>query len=135
MSHDCESEKQTAGKFFGKICVKAIRDTVFPICGLRSRKGRAKTWSKVGRLNFLVGVIPNTKVHNFGHEEGPPHSLPLWVILTPHKEQHKECAWSVYYIDFEKSVREYFLSKQQIHSMYSERWKRGCKIFDVVQSV
>ena len=37
------------GKKFGKICLKAIRDTFFPICGL---------WSGTRGLIFLVGVYP-----------------------------------------------------------------------------
>ena len=36
---------------------------------------------------------------------------------------------------FEKNEREYFLSKQQINNMEGLRWKRGNKIFDVVQSM
>ena len=33
----------TAGKIFGKINLKAIRDTFFPIYGLRSKEGRGET--------------------------------------------------------------------------------------------
>ena len=31
-----------------------------------------------------------------------------------------------------KRVREYFLTKQQIYSMKDQRWKIGCKIFDLM---
>ena len=56
-----------AGKIFGKICLKAIRDTFFPICGLWSGEWRGDSifWCGVyatggGSSNFLacMGACP-----------------------------------------------------------------------------
>ena len=63
---------------------------------------------KVRELNF--------KILGMGWKS-PLLSLPWLQTLIPYKEHSKKCAWPDYCNNFEKSEREYFLSKQQIYSM------------------
>ena len=46
---------RTASKIVSKICLTAIVDTFYPVCGLRSREGLGETGRKGGRLNILLG--------------------------------------------------------------------------------
>ena len=110
-----------AGKIFGKICLKAIRDTFL-----------SNMWSKIKggirALNFLVEVISSRR-ENFkllALQEDPSSQLPPLVW-------HPNGAWSAYCNDFQKSEWKYFLSKQQIYSM-NLKMKKGGKFIDDIQS-
>ena len=67
------------GKIFGKICLKAIRDTVFPICGLRSQEEKGARHKGKEELQFFVwggGIGHQTEGEIFKilsrREEGKP---------------------------------------------------------------
>ena len=62
------------GKVFGKMCLKAIRDTFFPICGSVIRRETGP--------NFWWGYIQQKgKVKTFGLARKALNSLPYWDIL------------------------------------------------------
>ena len=93
------TEKCATGKSFGKISLKAIRNTFFPICGL---------WRGEGQRNsiFLVGVISSRrgKFKHLGLQWEPPPSPSLsGKSRSPHKETPEEGSCSPYSNAFEKS--------------------------------
>ena len=100
------------GKVFGKICLKAIRDRDGKDRVRHGRKECGEAWRKGGGLNFLMGsdIQQRCEVQNFGQEWEEP-------CLDPPLKHPKECTWSEYCNNSEKSKRESFLPKQQIYSM------------------
>ena len=63
----------TTGKCFSQICLKTIRETFFPIYGVRSKKGQRETSKKLWGLNFLTW-----EWHlNFRHEREVSLVFPL----------------------------------------------------------
>ena len=87
----------SSGKIFGKISLRAVRDTIR--WSDIKQKGKVQTF-------WLVERIPPTKKKN------PSLSRTSW---SPHKENFEEGVWSAYCNDFEKSEWECFLSNQQIY--------------------
>ena len=101
-------EIYVAGKIFGKICLKAIRDTFFPICGLQSGKARG-----------TGGDIQQTEKVQTLVLQGDPLPQVSPFVWHPNLSIKKilKSDWSTYSNDFEKSEWEYFLSKQQIYNI------------------
>ena len=63
-------------------------------------------------------MTESESIQFFGGEvQSPLPSLPQLQILILDRKHPEECAWSDYFDNFEKSEREYLLSKQQIYSM------------------
>ena len=87
----------SSGKIFGKISLRAVRDTIR--WSDIKQKGKVQTF-------WLVERIPPPKKKN------PSLSRTSW---SPHKEKFEEGVWSAYCNDFEKSEWECFLSDQQIY--------------------
>ena len=99
------------GKIFGKILSKSYY-RFFPICGLYvvCDKGRE---GGLGMISTRRGKFKPL----FLQGDCLPQFLPLvWHPNCPIRKKLKS-AWSAFCNDFEKSEREYFLSKQQIYSM------------------
>ena len=99
----------TTSKIFGKIFLKAIRDTFFPICGLWSGEregGLGVTLNRKGKFKLL-----------FFQVDPVPQVPPLVWLLNLSIRKILESTWSAYCNDFEMSEWEYFLSKQQIYSI------------------
>ena len=92
-----------AGKNFGKICLKATKDTLFPICGLWSGEGQGDSGGGRSKVLACRGATP-----------APIPSL-SWTFWSHHKEYPVEGAGPAYCNEFEKSEWEYLLSKQQIY--------------------
>ena len=63
----------TTGKTFGKICLKAIRDTFFQHVVCNQRRDGGEAWKKVEGLHFLVesDIQQKGEVQHFGHEWEP----------------------------------------------------------------
>ena len=59
------------------------------------------------------------KVQTFGLAKRTSRQIPFFsgTSQSPRRETSEEGAWSAYYNNFEKSEREYFLSKHQIYNM------------------
>ena len=112
------TENAHAGNFFGKICLKAIRD----IRAIRDSNMWSVIKRAMGGLNFLVvgerggGRWYPTEGQRSNVLEGHP-SIPFLggTSWSFHKEKPEEGAWSSYCNDFEKGKSKYFLSKQQVY--------------------
>ena len=63
-------------KICDKFCLKAIRDALFPICGLQSGEGQEGGYEGRGRLNTLVEGASNRRgdFQDFWHEREGCHS-------------------------------------------------------------
>ena len=108
----------TAGKIFGKICLKYIKIRLnFLICFLSyyvvcAQKGDA------GTRFFSEGEIQQKgEVQTFSYAGKLPPPVPSLSgkSWSPHKENPDEGGWSAY--GNGKGESEYFLSKQRIYSM------------------
>ena len=98
-----------AGKIFGKLCLKAIRNTFF-----------SNMWSVISRGKGDWEWYPTDgESSNFYSCRGTPspNSPPLVWHLNLSIRKVLKSAWSAYCNGFDKSEWEYFLSKQQIYSM------------------
>ena len=84
-------------KILGKICLRAIRDTFFPICCLWSGE-------RQGDSVFWWGVISNGrgKFKLLGLQGDPQIPSLSGTCRYPHKENPEEGAWSTYCNDFKK---------------------------------
>ena len=114
------TENAHAGNFFGKICLKAIRD----IRAIRD----SNMWSVIkGGMGDSIfwwwesgegGKWYATEGQRSNFLEGPP-SIPFLggTSWSSHKENPEEGAWSAYCNDFEKGNSKYFLSKQQVYRL------------------
>ena len=83
------------GKIFGKICLKAIRDTVFPICGLRSQEEKGARHKGKEELQFFVwggGDWTSNRRRNFQNieQEGGGKTSPRKKTLTKLLVLHTE---------------------------------------------
>lgn len=91
---------RTAGKF---ICLTFFEYESYDEG--KSRERRVETWRKGQGLKIL-GV----------RRRPPPSSLsPSRKSWSSHMENTEDFPWSAYSNDFEKSVREHIISKQQIY--------------------
>ena len=91
----------TTGKTFCKICLKTIRDNFFQHVVCNQRRDVVKHEGNGEDSIFWWGVTSNRRVRSkvLGMSENP--------ILIPPEKNAKECAWSEYCNNFEKSEREY----------------------------
>ena len=68
------------GRIFGKICLKDVKDTFFPLCCLWTGEGWGETWRKRGGSVFWWEATSNRSgVQNFGHEGKTPLQVPPLV--------------------------------------------------------
>ena len=92
-----------AGKMFGKISLKAIRDTFFLIRGLWSGEGQG--WQFFfGGWGGEGDIQKKGKVQTFGLAVRPPNPPFSGTSESPHKENPEEGTWPAYCNCFEKSV-------------------------------
>ena len=103
----CNWKCTPQAKCFGKICLNAIRDNFFSICGLWSGGGWGESIFEWGWYQI------EEEISNFWACRETPYPIPSLsgTSWSPHKENPDEGACSVYCNDFEKSEWEYFFSK------------------------
>ena len=126
-----KQKMRTAGKIFGKICLRN-RDTF--LSNMVCDQGRDGVRPEgMWRNQFFGGgdIQQKGKVQTFGHKGGT-HSLSLCgKSWSAHKEHPEECAWSTNYNDFEMSERVFSFKATNLEHVRLKEEKEVAKFLMV----